>query len=83
MKTIRLHDTNSILPQSLLIYAESRNCEWLISGIEIHDTFGNCLADDISMDALPPSSQISIIAALNAYDHERRQATRELMEAVS
>lgn len=83
MKTIRLHDTGSILPQDLVIYTESRNCEWVIFGIEIQDTRGNCLADDIQIDDLPGSSQISIIAALNAYDHERRQATRELFEAMA
>lgn len=75
MRIIQIDDLNAVLPQTLLITCIANEQNWDISNIEIYAdaTCRVLLADDISIWQLPPSSQLSIYAALNAYQHELDQ----------
>ena len=88
---IVLSDTAAIMPQALRITVKPSAAEWDIRNIALYATeadarlgsFQGCLADDIRIHDLPQSSRSSIIGALNAYDHEQRQKTRELVMSVT
>ena len=60
--------------------------EWIVRNIELYadDACEQLIADDISFERdLSPSQQLTIIAALNAYAHEKEQekfATRVAYE---
>lgn len=76
MRAIRLYDSRAILPQTLIVRCRPNDDpSWDVASIEIYSDFDcvNLIADDIQIGSLTPSSQMSIFAALNAFDHEERQ----------
>lgn len=73
---ITLHDLDAILPQTLVIhYRTNQEPSWIITNIEIFadSECKTLLADDIQIGMLPPSSQLSIYGAMNAWQHEQDQ----------
>lgn len=82
---IVLHSTQGILPLTLAIYCKPSDQEWDVSNIELYaDHYcTQLLADDIQLHKLPRSSQLQVIAALNAWDHTKREESRQLMREVA
>ena len=85
---IVLPDDDSLLMGYLRITLKPCATEWDIREIalfatrEIAEANGACLADDIQLTDLSPSGQMRVTAALNAWDHERREgAQRTAAEA--
>jgi hypothetical protein len=71
---------DGILCTYMLIHVRAGADEWQISTIELYADPDHTvlLADDIELARLPRSTQDSVIAALNAWDHAQRQKSRQL-----
>lgn len=80
-RSIKLVNDGGVFRQYLIVFVRDTNEAWDIREIEIYSSpdyaLASLIADDICFNDLPASTQMAIIGALNADQHQKDEAKHQ------